>query len=203
MYTSSYKSVGGDGRGGEASDGCHHGSHGNNQTGESCRRKHSWISWMKRMCNTVNSFLVGLPITLRALWKLTAEHRRRATAVKCATCVTLWWYFTSKWRVINKCWGVRDSGELCCVWSEKVTVTECWHSIWNDHPGSTKMSINMGCVPHWWSKGGKKEGIERPVDPNNKKHFLTYCHMQRLQRFPPPPQQNDKIYFSFRELILI
>lgn len=40
MYTSSYKSIGGDGRGGKAGDGCHYCSHSNDQTGESCGRKH-------------------------------------------------------------------------------------------------------------------------------------------------------------------
>ena len=40
MCTSSYKSIGGDGRGGKAGDGCHYCSHSNDQTGESCRRKH-------------------------------------------------------------------------------------------------------------------------------------------------------------------
>lgn len=39
MYTSSYKSIGGNSRGGETGDGRHNGSHANNQTGESYRRK--------------------------------------------------------------------------------------------------------------------------------------------------------------------
>lgn len=39
--TSTDKSIGGNGGGGESSDSCHYCSHGNNQTGESCRRKHT------------------------------------------------------------------------------------------------------------------------------------------------------------------
>lgn len=68
MRTSSYKAVGGNGRGGEASDGCHCCSHGDDQTGESCRRKHS-VNFINLLIEKYvqHCFLAGLPITLQAL----------------------------------------------------------------------------------------------------------------------------------------
>lgn len=40
-FTSTYKSIGGDSRGGESSDGGHHCSHSHDQTGKSCQSKHT------------------------------------------------------------------------------------------------------------------------------------------------------------------
>lgn len=44
-FTSSYKPIGGDGRGGEAGNGGHYGCHSNDQTGESCRGEITVVSF--------------------------------------------------------------------------------------------------------------------------------------------------------------
>lgn len=116
MYTSSYKSVGGNGRGGEASDSRHNGSHANNQTGESCRRKH--IKTLRivlnggRPSNHSESFVK----------KKTEETGGRAATLKSVTC-----HFVAILHIIKTSCGP--------VWRS----TECW--IHNLH-----RSVNNYCV---------------------------------------------------------
>lgn len=89
--------------------------------------------WMKRMCNTVNTSLAGPPITQRALWKVTEEPGRWCPAEKSATCVTSWWYFTSKRRVINK--GQQGQGQ----WRAVLYLN--WKSNW---VSEINLSVSMG-----------------------------------------------------------
>lgn len=108
MYTSSYKSVGGDGRGGEASYSRHYGSHGNNQTGESCRRKH--VITLRILLNDGRQS----NHSENSVKQKIAEPQGRAATLNSVMCVTLWWLF----HIIKTCCG--------SVWSD----TECWiHSL--------------------------------------------------------------------------
>lgn len=67
MHTSSYKAVGGDGRGGEAGYGCHHCRHGNDQTGESWRRKHR--------VNFMNVEHFSFKVTVQSRWELCEKQQ--------------------------------------------------------------------------------------------------------------------------------
>lgn len=95
-------------------------------------------AWMKRMCNTVNSFLAGHAITLRALWKVSAQPQGRAAAVKSATC-----HFVVIFHI--KVLGGSAAAGSCAV-CEMTQSVEHW--VWNDHPVSAAALINTGGVPH-------------------------------------------------------
>ncbi len=96
------------------------------------------VSWMKRMCNTVSSFLAALPIALRVLLKVTARPQSRAAAGESATCATVV-TFHIKVENYEEVPGGQGRWRLVCEMRNEPT-----HSV---EYKSTTMSTNTGWVP--------------------------------------------------------